>query len=209
MSKDHRLTDDRKQEPVDGSPEMGGMADVVQVAPGHVPAVEQIERREDVAGDRNGNQVDVNAHLRLEEDRCEKDGRYGTGRSEGVVADVILVLDQVAHGGDGNRAHIQDGEQHTPESWTENGREILLDHRTEEVQREHIENEMPPAAVHKPIGQHPIPLFPMPNLIGIEQQRIDIQDSREAQDAHQAGYGYDDDRDHTVSEMEMHGKLSK
>jgi len=38
------------EEAIDGAPEMGSVADVVGIALGHIPAIEQVERREDVAG---------------------------------------------------------------------------------------------------------------------------------------------------------------
>ena len=103
-----RGQDEGEEEAVDGTPEVGGVSDVVGAAPGHVPAVEQVERREDVARYGDGNQVDINAHGGLEEDAGEEDGRHGAGRAHGVVAGVVAELHEVADARDGQRADIED-----------------------------------------------------------------------------------------------------
>jgi len=87
------------EEAIDGAPEMGSVADVVGIALGHIPAIEQVERREDVAGHGDGNQVDVDAHLGLEKDAGKKDGRYGSRGTYGAVIPVITVLNQIPDGG--------------------------------------------------------------------------------------------------------------
>ena len=71
---DHKETDEGEGKAVEGAPEVSGVAYVVHIALGHIPAVKQVERGEDVAGDGDGNQVDVDAHLGLEQDGGEQDG---------------------------------------------------------------------------------------------------------------------------------------
>ena len=53
----------RKEETINGAPEVGGVADIIGIALGHIPAVEQVKRCEDVTGNRDGNQVDVNTRV--------------------------------------------------------------------------------------------------------------------------------------------------
>ena len=68
MLKDFRFEEEREQQAVDSAPEMGGVADVIGVPFGHIPAVKEVQRCKDVAWNRNGNQVDVDAHFGLEKD---------------------------------------------------------------------------------------------------------------------------------------------
>ena len=103
---DIRAADQREEEAVDGSPEVGGVADVVHVAPGHVPAVQQIQRREDITRYRIGNQVDVDAHLGLKQDAGKEDGRYSAGGAHSVVVPVVPVLHEVPDAGDGDGTDI-------------------------------------------------------------------------------------------------------
>ena len=74
MVEDGGTADEGEGKAVEGAPEVGGVAYVVHIALGHIPAVKQIERGEDVAGDGDGNQVNVYAHLGLEQDGGEQDG---------------------------------------------------------------------------------------------------------------------------------------
>ena len=74
MVKDGGAEDEGEGQAVEGAPEVGGVAYVVHIALGHIPAIKKVERGEDIAGDRDGNQVDVDAHLGFEEDRGEQDG---------------------------------------------------------------------------------------------------------------------------------------
>ena len=69
--------DEREYQSVHGPPEVGCVAYVVHVPLGHVPAVEEVQRREYVAWNRDRDQIDVYSHLRLEEDGGEKDGGNG------------------------------------------------------------------------------------------------------------------------------------
>ena len=174
------------------------MADVVHVPPGHIPAVQQVQRREDIAGNRDGNQVDVDAHLRLEEDRCEQDGRDGAGSADRIVARAVPVFYQVTDGRHRNGAHVKDDIQDYPQRVAEGQAEILLDHAPEEIQGEHVEEQMSPSAVNQAVGEHPVPLFPMPHLGCVEYQGLYIQLPGKAQDAHGGGNQYDDDRDHIL-----------
>ena len=73
MAEDRRLAEKREYQAVDCTPEMGGVADVVHVPPGHVPAVKQVQGSEDIPRDGDGYHEYVDSHLRLEEDGCEKD----------------------------------------------------------------------------------------------------------------------------------------
>ena len=74
MIKDVGAADQRKDQTVDCAPKMCGVADVIHIPFRHIPAVQQVQRCEYV--DRNGdrNQVDVDSHLRFEQDGGEKDG---------------------------------------------------------------------------------------------------------------------------------------
>ena len=62
--------------------------------------------------------------------------------------------------------------------------EIPLDHCPEEVQGEHIEKQVSPTAVDKTVAQHPVPLLPVPDIIGVELQRIHIEHTLETEDAY-------------------------
>ena len=73
--------EEREKEAVDSAPEVGGVANVVGAATGHVNAVEQVKRREDVTGDRNRDHEEVDAHLRREQNGRKKDGGDGAGGS--------------------------------------------------------------------------------------------------------------------------------
>lgn len=53
--------------------------------------------------------------------------------------------------------------------------------------------------MHEAVGQHLMPFLPVPDFVGVELQPVYVQCPREAQDAYEAGDGYDNKRDHTVS----------
>ena len=201
VGEDGRFAQQRKDQTVNRAPEVGSMADVVHVPPGHVPAVQQVQRSEDVPGYRNRDHEDVETHLRLEKDRGEKDGRNGAGGTDGIVAVVVPVLQQVTHRGDGDGADIQDGEEDGSRGCTERGGEVLLYHRSEEIQREHVEDQVSPSAVDKAIGKHPVPLFPVPYLVSIEYPRMDVQRPCKAQDAYPCGNQDDDQRNHALAKI--------
>ncbi len=74
MVEDGGAADEGEGQAVEGAPEVGGVAYVVHIALGHIPAVKQVERGEDVAGDGDGNQVDVDTHLWFEQYGGEQDG---------------------------------------------------------------------------------------------------------------------------------------
>ena len=107
MVEDVRPADKREQEPIDGAPEVGRMSNVVHVPFRHVPAVQEVQRRKDIAGDRDGNQIDVNPHLRLEQDGSEQDGRNRSRGAHRTVSIVVPVFDEVADGRYGDGAHIK------------------------------------------------------------------------------------------------------
>lgn len=139
MREDGGSAQEREEQSVYGAPEVGGMADVIHIAAGHVPAVQQVKRGENIAGNRNWNQEDVDAHLRLEENGREQDGRDGARCAHGIVPIVIPVFDQVARRGDCDRTDVQECIQDRSCRSTEGGGEILFYDRTEEIQCEHIE----------------------------------------------------------------------
>ena len=62
MEEDGGAAGEGEEEAVDGAPEVGGVADVVDVAFSHVPAVEQVQRRKDVARNGQWNHEDVDSH---------------------------------------------------------------------------------------------------------------------------------------------------
>jgi len=93
---DFRLAGEGKEEAVHGTPEVRRVADVVGIAPRHVPAIDQIQRRKDIGRYGNGNQVDVDSHLRIEQDGGEEDGGNCARCADSIVGDVILVLEQIA-----------------------------------------------------------------------------------------------------------------
>ena len=167
-----RGEEEREDEAVDGTPEVGGVADVVGAAAGHVPAVEQVERSEDVSRHGDGNQVDIDSHGRLEEDAGEEDGRHGAGCAHGVVAGVVAELDEVADARNGQRADIEDNIQDIPFRRAEDLPEIRFDHPAEEVQGEHVEEQVSPSGMDQAVRQHTVPLMAVPDGPGVELQRL-------------------------------------
>ena len=59
MVEQGRLAEQREGQAVDRSPEVRRVADVVEIPPGHVPAVQQIQRGENIAGDGNRDEIEV------------------------------------------------------------------------------------------------------------------------------------------------------
>ena len=59
------FAEEGKDEAIDGSPEVSGVANVVRTALSHIPAVQKVQRGEDIPRNRNGNHENVYAHLRL------------------------------------------------------------------------------------------------------------------------------------------------
>ena len=193
ITEDSRVAGDGEEEAIDGAPEVRRVADVVGASTRHVPAVKQVERREDVGGYGDGDQIDEDAHLRIEQDGGEEDGGNGAGRAHSVVGDVIPVLEEVADCGYGQGADIQYNVENRAVLRPENGPEILLHDRPEKVQGEHVEQQMPPPAVNLPVGKQLVPFPAMPYFIGVEHQRIDIYRPAKPQDADQAGDANDDE----------------
>ncbi len=71
MCEDEWIEDQREHQSIDRAPEMGGVADVVHVALGRPPAIQQIERREDVAVQCPGKAQDAHqAGDGYEDDGC-------------------------------------------------------------------------------------------------------------------------------------------
>lgn len=66
------------------------------LAPSHVGRVADVEQSENDAGNRNDAQQ-VDFAPRVEEDRCENDGRNGSRCADGCVARVVAVADQVVN----------------------------------------------------------------------------------------------------------------
>ena len=139
MLEDARAADQREEEAIDRAPEVGGMADVVHVALSHVPAVQKIQRCEDIPRDRNGNKVDIDAHLGLKEDGRKEDGRNRSGCTYSVVIPIVPVLHEVPDARYGDGADIQDDIQHDACRLAECQGEILLHDTPEEIEREHVE----------------------------------------------------------------------
>ena len=102
------------------------------------------------------------------------------------------MLDKVTYCGNCQCADIKGNVQVYSLGIAEGGLEVPLHHRSEEVQGEHIEKQMPPSSVHKAIAEHTVPLIPVPDIVGIELQRIGIQRPVEAKDADAGRYQYDD-----------------
>lgn len=173
------------------------MADVVLVPPVHIPAIEKVKRGEDITRDGNRNEIDIDIdidfHLWLEQDRCEEDRRHGPGSTDCAIRRDVLKLQEVPNGGYDDGAEIQDDVKGDSRPGAECRREIVLHHAAEEVQGEHVEEQVPPAAVDESVGNHPIPFFAMPDTVGREPEPADIQLAVEAEGAHQARDGYDDD----------------
>jgi hypothetical protein len=74
--------------------------------------------------------------------------------------------------------------------------EVLLNHRPEEVQGEHVEEKMSPSSMYQTITEHPVPLLPMPHIVSVKLKRIDIQLSRETEEADHNSKQYEDKRNH-------------
>ena len=163
MLEDVGAAGQRKEEAVDGAPEVGGVADVVHVALGHIPAVKEVKRCEDVARNRDGNEVDVDTHFRLKENRGEKDGRNGSGSAHSTVIPIVFILNQVPDGGHNDGRHLQDYIEYNAQRTAESQLEVLFHYPAEEEQGEHVEEQVPPAAVDCTVGQHPVPFLPVPD----------------------------------------------
>ena len=196
MPEDFRTQDEREHQAIDGAPEVGGVADVIGVAPGHVPAVEQIQGCKNVSGHRDGDQVDVDTHPWLEKDAGEKDGRYGPGGTDGVVIPVIPVLDQISDSGHGEGRHIEDDVENPSCRLTPHGGKVLLHHPAKKEQREHVEKQMPPPRMDQTIREHLPPFLPVPDIERIELQDTEIQPPIKAQETHGNRDENDDDCDH-------------
>jgi hypothetical protein len=50
------------------------------------------------------------------------------------------------------------------------------------------------------VAEHPIPLLPVPNVIGVELQGVDIQFPRKTKDADGGGDQYENQRYHWIDE---------
>ena len=200
MVEDIRPADEWEQEPIDGAPKVGRMSDVVHVPFRHIPAVKEVKRRKDIAGERDGYQVDVDTHLRFKQDGREQDGRNRSGSPYRIISRGMLVFDKVSDGRDGDSAdienHVQDDTGCTPKG----SLEILFHHRPKEIEGKHVEKQMPPSSMNQAVTEHPIPLFPVPNVIGIELQGIDIQHPQDAEDADRRGNQYENQCYHSMAE---------
>ena len=82
------------------------MVDPVALAPSHVGRVADVEQSENDAGNRNDAQQ-VDFAPRVEEDRCENDGRNGSRCADGCVARVVAVADQVVNRSGDHAAEIE------------------------------------------------------------------------------------------------------
>ena len=198
MREDVGTADEGEDKAVDRAPEVGRMTDIVDVAPGHIPAVEQVERGEDVARDRYGDEKDVYAHPGFEEDRCEQDGRHRARSPYRIVIDIIPELEEVTGGGHDQRRDIENYVKDKAQRAAERHRKILLHHLPEEVQGEHIEKQMAPTPVYQAVSEHTVPLPAVPDIIGIELQRVEIQPPVEAQDADCGSDQYDEECDQAM-----------
>ena len=121
MVEDVRPADKREQQPIYGAPEVGCMSNVVHVPFRHVPAVQEVQRCKDIAGDRDGNQIDVDPHLGFEQDGCEQDGRNCTRRPHGVVVIVVFVFYEVAYGRNNYGGRVQGYVEESPVRAAEGG----------------------------------------------------------------------------------------
>ncbi len=81
-------------------------------------------------------------------------------------------------------------------SVSEGGLEVPLHNRPEEVQGEHVEEQVPPASMDETITEHPMPLFPVPDIVGVELERVAVQRPVEAEDTDAGRYQYDDESNH-------------
>ena len=52
--------------------------------------------------------------------------------------------------------------------------------------------------MHKAIGKHPVPLLPVPHLVGVEKPRVDVKRPGKAQDAYPCGNQNYDRRYHAL-----------
>ena len=203
MLQDVRAEKQREHKPVDCPPEVSRMADIVGVAPCHIPAVEKVQRREDEPRNRDGNKVDVDTHLRLEEDAGKEDGRYRSRRTHGAVTPVVPVLEEVPEGGHDDGRQIEDHIEDLPEGLTPDGHEVLLHYPAEEIQGEHIEEEVSPSAVDEPVGHKLPPLPAVPYIVGAELQLVKVQAAIEAQDAYGCSEDDNDDGYHDCKDTQL------
>ena len=120
----------------------------------------------------------------VEEDAGEEDGRHGAGRAHGVVAGIVAELHEVADARDGQRADIEEHIEEGSLRGAEDIPEISFNHPAEEIQREHVEEQVPPAGVDQSVRQHTVPLTAVPDRPGVELQRLEHPAVREAKQAH-------------------------
>ena len=71
---------------------------------------------------------------------------------------------------------------------------------TEEIEGEHVEEQVPPASMDQSVTEHPIPLPSVPNVVCIKLQGIDIQHPHEAKDADRRGDQDENQRHHLIEE---------
>ena len=144
----------------------------------------------------------VNTHLRLEEDTCEKDGRYGTRGTHCAVIPVVTVFDQIPDRRGDDGCKIQDHIENLPRRHAPDGSEIRFHYPAEEEQGEHIEEEMAPAAVNEAVREHLPPFSVVPHVVCAELQGVEIQNAVEAQQANDYCDGYDDECYHECKDTE-------
>ena len=165
-----RHTDYREHESVNGSPEMGCVSYVILVALCHPPAIQEVERSEDKARNRYWNQVYVNAHHRVEKHGCEQYGRYSSGCSDGIVTWIVLVLYEVRHGACRNGRNIEHDKQYAARRVPPGRLEPLFRFSSEEIKREHIEEQMREAPVHQAVRKDPVILPVVVSPVSVEHQ---------------------------------------
>lgn len=100
------MADDWEDEAVNCSPEVGGVAYVVSVSSGHPLAVNEVERCKDVAGNRDGDEVDVNAYSWVKKHGGKEYRRYCTRCANRVVTLCVFIFYKVCQGADNYRGEI-------------------------------------------------------------------------------------------------------
>jgi len=133
-----RLQQHREQHPVAGAPQVRAVIDVVAPAPLHPDAVAHVHHR--VHDRRHRQEEHEDQRPRLDQDVSEQHRRHRAGCAKAAVARIIAVA-QIA-GQDRHQQRRQIEPDKTPRPRQPELGQIVLHRAAEEVQRDHVEQQM-------------------------------------------------------------------